>query len=556
MSKPKRRIMRRFKLDEISLVDQPAQEPARMTLLKRQVTKSIGGKNFFAKDFAYVEDETDPTTWKWRLTDRPGGKPTPARVMSVIKAFEGQRYAIPDDALDSILDKLREAWMKAFPSKAGEMPSALNDDQNPPPNNDKQEDDEQPPMDGAEGSDDEDNNEPDPNANSEDEENEDEMKARASKAEDDADMDSEDDTEKEEDEDEADMVDKILKGYIDTSAGAKTFAEVFEIFRQQDEHYEMLDKAWPVISALDQSIRSIVADTEIDTATKHTMLRNSVETFLAAIKSVMPEVEEVLEKVLTKSVQLSKGAKKMAKSNEPIEKRLEALEKKLNDAEKAREAAEAKAARLEKIAALTADEKEFFDRLPEKEQDNFLKMNKVERVKVIKKALEEDETIEFGGQTFSKSQVDPAIWSFMKAQAAQQEELKKQLQAEREARENAEIAKQAREELANLPGTEDEKVALLKSIRALPQEQQEVMLKFAKQANSVAALAIQRLGTTGVRSGEGLLSKAAGDNEFMQKVAEIRKRDNCSRTEAMRKARKEYPEIYKRWNGASNGAVH
>jgi len=144
----------------------------------------------------------------------------------------------------------------------------------------------------------------------------------------------------------------------------------------------------------------------------------------------------------------------------------------------------------------------------------------------------------------------------MKAQAAQQEELKKQLQAEREARENAEIAKQAREELANLPGTEDEKVALLKSIRALPQEQQEVMLKFAKQANSVAALAIQRLGTTGVRSGEGLLSKAAGDNEFMQKVAEIRKRDNCSRTEAMRKARKEYPEIYKRWNGASNGAVH
>jgi len=382
MSKPKRRIMRRFKLDEISLVDQPAQEPARMTLLKRQVTKSIGGKNFFAKDFAYVEDETDPTTWKWRLTDRPGGKPTPARVMSVIKAFEGQRYAIPDDALDSILDKLREAWMKAFPSKAGEMPSALNDDQNPPPNNDKQEDDEQPPMDGAEGSDDEDNNELDPNANSEDEENEDEMKARASKAEDDADMDSEDDTEKEEDEDEADMVDKILKGYIDTSAGAKTFAEVFEIFRQQDEHYEMLDKAWPVISALDQSIRSIVADTEIDTATKHTMLRNSVETFLAAIKSVMPEVEEVLEKVLTKSVQLSKGAKKMAKSNEPIEKRLEALEKKLNDAEKAREAAEAKAARLEKIAALTADEKEFFDRLPEKEQDNFLKMNKVERVKV------------------------------------------------------------------------------------------------------------------------------------------------------------------------------
>src|SRR5690606_14139531 len=150
------------------------QEPARMTLLKRQVTKSIGGKNFFAKDFAYVEDETDPTTWKWRLTDRPGGKPTPARVMSVIKAFEGQRYAIPDDALDSILDKLREAWMKAFPSKAGEMPSALNDDQNPPPNNDKQEDDEQPPMDGAEGSDEEepsndneDNNEPNPDANSE-----------------------------------------------------------------------------------------------------------------------------------------------------------------------------------------------------------------------------------------------------------------------------------------------------------------------------------------------------------------------------------------------------
>lgn len=545
MPKPTRRIMRRFKLDEISLVDTPAQEPARMTLLKRQVTKAVGSKKFFMKDFAFVEDETDPTTWKWRLTDKPNGKPTPARVSSAIKAFEAQRYAIPDDALESVLDKLREAWMKAYPSKAeGDMPPSLQDEPIVDPADDAA---------GEEDPEGEDTKQEPPFS----EEGEGDESGEGDPAEDAPTDEDNAEADKEENEDEEDeMVGKILKGYIDTSDGAKTFGEVVAICRQQDEHWEMLDKAWPVISALDQSIRSIVADTEIDSTAKHTMLRSSVEGFLAAIKEVMPEVEEVLEKVLEKaeSLQRKKGARKMGKSTDTLEKRFEELEKKFQASEKAREEAVAKAKELEAIAALTADEKEFYDKAKGDAKGKFLAMSKADRVKAIKKALEDDETIEIDGQTFSKSSTDPAMFAFLKSQVARTEALEKKLNEEREARENAEVAKQARDEFPNLPGTDEEKVALLKSIRALPKEQQDVMLKFVKTADSTATLALQRLGTSGAHNISLSVSKAAESDEFMAKVSEIRKRDNCSRTDAMRKARKEYPREYAKWNG--NGAAH
>lgn len=42
---------------------------------------------------------------------------------------------------------------------------------------------------------------------------------------------------------------------------------------------------------------------------------------------------------------------------------------------------------------------------------------------------------------------------------------------------------------------------------------------------------------------------ASGPNDFNIKVSEIRKRDGCSRTEAMQKARREAPESFAAFNG-------
>lgn len=544
MTTPKRRIMRRFRLDEISMVDQPAQAPALMTLMKskskKPITKKIGNRNFFVKDFAYVGDPTNPTTWKMRLTSKPNGKPSPVLVNAAIKQLGEQRYSIPDDAIDSILDKLREAWLKAFPSKnPDEMPPELNNEEN------KQEEDEEDNTEGEENNSevppsDENNNEG--NNNEEDdnsEDDEDEKNRLAAKAnEEDEDENS---SEKEEDEDEEDLVDKILKGYIDTSEGARSFTDVVAEFKQQEEHFEMLDAAWPYISALDQSIRSIVADTEIETAAKLTMLRSSVEGFLAAIREVMPEVEEELVKVLSSTKM--KGMPKMNKIDE--------LSKKLEAAEKEREAAVAKAARLEAIAALTADEKEYFDRLKDiAKQDEFLALSKADRGAAIKKALAEDETVEIDGQVFSKSNTDPAVFAFIKSQAAKTAELTKKLEAEREKREEAELAKRVREEFANLPGTDEEKVELLKSLNGMPENARKCFETILKSAANTVNLSMTRLGVNG--GGKPLHKGTDESHPFMKAVNEIRKRDNCSRTDAMQKARREFPEEFADWSGVTH----
>src|SRR5690606_7510865 len=256
--------------------------------------------------------------------------------------------------------------------------------------------------------------------------------------------------------------------------------------RQQDEHYEMLDKAWPVISALDQSIRSIVADTEIDTTTKHTMLRNSVETFLAAIKSVMPEIEEVLEKALnTIGFNLKKG-QTMSKNTD-----VAALQKQLNELSKKLTVLESEKSYFKAVADLSPEEKEYFDKADDKAKAEFLKMKPAERAQAIAKAKKEDEVIEVDGNKLYKSKCDPAMWAFIKAQAEQTENLKKKLDEEREARREAQLAKRAKDELSYLAGTDEEKVELLKALETLPESQRKVMDSVLKSASAAAQLSMQ-----------------------------------------------------------------
>lgn len=567
MTKQPKRIMRRFKLDEISMVDVPAQEPALMTMLKRKgaktiVTKSIGGKRYYAKDFAFVGDPSDPKTWSCLLVNEPGGKPVPARVRAAIKQFGAQRYQIPDDALDSIIDKLREAWMKAFPNRDpnAPMPPELNNDPNAQPMNGdpkaKAEEDpaaegEEPPTnEGDEGGEEGSTGEP-PFASGEEEDDEEDKKAKPkasakakAKKQDEEDEVTEEDNDEDDDDDETPLVDKILKGYVDASEGAMSFTEVLERCKQQDEHYEILDKAWPAISALDTSIRSIVGDPDIDTTAKHNMLRSSVETFLAVMQTIMPEVEEAIEKAYSKVQR--KGESGMTKSNGDTQ--LEALKKQLDEAT-------AKAARFEAIAQLSVEEKEYFDKASPADQDKFLAMNKSARSEVIAKAKVDDEVIEVDGNKLYKSKCDPAMWAFIKSQAAQTEALKKKLDEERERREEAELAKRVREEFSFLSGSDEDKIKVLKGLNALPKESREAIEATMKAANEASKLAMTRFGVTG--GGTNSISKASeAAIEFEKRVAEIRKRDNVSHTEALRIARKENPEQFQAYQAAGGQVAH
>jgi len=133
-----RTIMRAIKLDEISAVDNPAQEGARATIVKRAPpikkdaqTKTQDGEEFPKGDFAYTPDSTDPSTWKLRTTSTPGGSPDADIVGAAAAAlspggFRGQKVQIPEADRPGVVAKVRAAWIKSNPDKTeSDMPTSL-----------------------------------------------------------------------------------------------------------------------------------------------------------------------------------------------------------------------------------------------------------------------------------------------------------------------------------------------------------------------------------------------------------------------------------------------
>ncbi len=98
--------------------------------MREAKTKSEGGVKFPASDYAYVPDAKKPSTWKLRLTAKPGGKPDSgivgAAAAALGKGFRGQKVKIPAADLAAVKTKVRAAWNKANPDKeADEMPAGI-----------------------------------------------------------------------------------------------------------------------------------------------------------------------------------------------------------------------------------------------------------------------------------------------------------------------------------------------------------------------------------------------------------------------------------------------
>lgn len=99
------------------------------------------------------------------------------------------------------------------------------------------------------------------------------------------------------------------------------------------------------------------------------------------------------------------------------------------------------------------------------------------------------------------------------------------------------LEKRAEDELGHLPGTIEEKAALLKAIAEMPDGPRKSMETMLKTADRAGRLYFGGIG----KNGTG----------FTKKIAEIRKRDRCSRTEAMSKAREEFPEEFDEYQSAN-----
>lgn len=81
----------------------------------------------------------------------------------------------------------------------------------------------------------------------------------------------------------------IAKDWIDPAKGARSFPDVLAQTMNDDAFYERMKVVYPLVSALDTSVRSVIGDTKLDRDTKLNMLRDAFVTFMATVWDKVPD---------------------------------------------------------------------------------------------------------------------------------------------------------------------------------------------------------------------------------------------------------------------------
>jgi hypothetical protein len=178
----------------------------------------------------------------------------------------------------------------------------------------------------------------------------------------------------------------------------------------------------------------------------------------------------------------------------------------------------------------------------------FLSMSSEDRAKYMADIEKKDETVTLDGQTIHKSAVGEATFTILKSQSERIAKNEKDLAIEKANREKLELEKRADEKYSHVPGSLEERGKMLGAIAKMDEATQKLFDKVFEQSEKMVAAGFAKLGSGGGRDPKDLakdegIAKATLD--FNTKVAEIKKRDDCTRTAALAKARKENPELFK-----------
>jgi len=324
--------------------------------------------------------------------------------------------------------------------------------------------------------------------------------------------------------------------------------------------------------ALQRAFDSIAADESLAPADKVGAMRDSVGQFLDAVRAeseaiadaitkslaAVPALAELLDQVgnegdepmtdaekkqlaeMQKTVASLKAQLEAASADDPAKKAAElqdALDKvqiELADLTKKLETSEAEKASALAKAGMSDAEKEYLAGLSGEDKVKFMQASPADRKKMMAKAADADPIIykAADGQEYRGSD-DPRLV----AMAKRADEMTKRADEERTARETAELTKRADDFLKAFAGDSAEKVEVLRAIAKMTDEPRKALEKMLEAGGKAIAAAFQTIGRA---SGE--LSKSAAD--FNKRVDEIQKRDNCSRVDAMSKARIEDPAAF------------
>lgn len=162
-------------------------------------------------------------------------------------------------------------------------------------------------------------------------------------------------------------------------------------------------------------------------------------------------------------------------------------------------------------ASLSDVEKTHYDGLDADGKTAFEKMDASARKTAVDEAVAkkaaDDEAIEADGITIKKSEVGPGVFAFMKAQQARTDAaVKKADKLEAETVQKG-LEAEAEKLWPNTAGTASDKAQMLKSIRALPQAQQEAQMKMMKAADEAMAKSFKEQGQGGTTDGDSAMEK-------------------------------------------------
>lgn len=191
-------------------------------------------------------------------------------------------------------------------------------------------------------------------------------------------------------------------------------------------------------------------------------------------------------------------------------------------------------------AKMSDDEKAHMEELSEDQKKAFSDMKPDERKKAmgVKKS---GDSITVGGIKIFKSRVGEDTFNALKSQSDEIAKNGEAIKKAEEAREMAVLEKRASDEFGDVVGTDVEKAQVLKHMSTASEEVRKSFDAILKAANDTASPAFKRLGHSQGHVDQAV-EKAA--EPFKKRVAEIRKRDDCSRVEALRKAQGEFPKEF------------
>jgi hypothetical protein len=329
------------------------------------------------------------------------------------------------------------------------------------------------------------------------------------------------------------------------------FMEALAGLNAERQIRETMDQMWDINSALRRSIRNIMADKDIQN--KQSAIKEAISEFITTLTSLANAMggqvnkDEALLNVAMPLIEaaLDSGNKEgdnMGKENQA------AKENEVTKAvKKENEDLKAQLAKAKAIVKLSDVAKAHYESLSVDEADAFLKMDANAQQVVLDDIAKQDETYTtVHGTVLRKSRIGPEVFETMKMQDKEIKQGREDLQKEQEARLD-EVRKGKVENLyKHVPGSEDEKVSLLKAMDGLGQEDKSYLEGLLKQLDEAI------LTLTKIKGVEGDRTSGASEDKLNAMAKEIQKAEGITFEKAYTKAIRspEGREIYQEMENA------